>query len=131
MNGLIRKIIGSRKRRPQSGGGGSSADILRTRGRGSSDLDILHFLAQKTSDFPKFMVCPYGQGGKGLNQCGHFTDKEGGGEFFPILCGRLLWTVRYPKIIHKYWSFRDEITKQDGILYKGQTVITPHSFSDT
>ena len=24
-----------------------------------------------------------------------------------------------PKLIHQYWSFRDEITTQNGILYKG------------
>ena len=32
-----------------------------------------------------------------------------------------------PKLIHQYWSFRDEITTQNGILYKGQTVIIPTS----
>ena len=32
-----------------------------------------------------------------------------------------------PKLIRQYWSFRDEITTQDGILYKGQTVIIPNS----
>jgi len=25
-----------------------------------------------------------------LSQCGHFEDKRGGGQFFAILCGRLL-----------------------------------------
>jgi len=41
-----------------------------------------HFLVQKpkTSDFSKFIVFPHGQGG--LNQCGHFSDKRGGGSFF-------------------------------------------------
>jgi len=35
--------------------------------RGSSDADVcsLHSLAQKTSDFSKFTVCPHGQGGEG------------------------------------------------------------------
>jgi len=47
----------------------------------------------KTSDFSKFMVCPHGQGG--LSQCGHFSDKRGGGQFFEILCVRLLWTAPY------------------------------------
>jgi len=28
-----------------------------------------------------------------LNQCGHFVNKNGGGQFFAILCGHLLWTV--------------------------------------
>jgi len=39
-----------------------------------------HFLVQKTSDFSK------------LSKCGHLADK-GGGQFFAILCGRLLWTA--------------------------------------
>jgi len=39
------------------------------------------------------MVCPHGQKGSGLSQCGHFSDKGGGGQFFAILCGRLLWTA--------------------------------------
>jgi len=44
-----------------------------------------HFLVQKTSDFSKFMVCLHGQGS--LSPYGHFIDKEGGGQFFAILCG--------------------------------------------
>jgi len=31
------------------------------------------------------------KGGGGLRHCGHFADKEG--QFFSILCGRLLWTA--------------------------------------
>jgi len=43
----------------------SSADILRTRGRGCSlDADIRIF-GTKTSDASKFIVCPHGQGGRG------------------------------------------------------------------
>jgi len=33
------------------------------------------------------MVCPHGQ--EELGQCGH----GGRGQFFTILCGRLLWTT--------------------------------------
>jgi len=40
------------------------------------------------------MVCPHGQGER-LRQCGHFADKGRGGQFFAILCGRLLWTGPY------------------------------------
>ena len=29
----------------------------------------------------------------------------------------------YPKLIDQFWPFRDEITAQDGILYKSQIVI--------
>jgi len=47
----------------------------------------------KTSDFSEFMVCPHGQGERGLKQCGHFADKGGRDQFFAILCGRLLWTA--------------------------------------
>ena len=32
-----------------------------------------------------------------------------------------------PKLIHQYWLFQDKITIQNGILYKGQTVIIPTS----
>jgi len=44
------------------------------------------FLVQKTSDFSKFMVCPNEQG------------EVGGGQFFAILYGRLLWTAPYRKM---------------------------------
>jgi len=39
----------------------------------------------KTSDFPKFVVCPHGQEGI----FGQFKEKRG--QFFAILCGRYLW----------------------------------------
>jgi len=39
------------------------------------------------------MMCPHGQVGRGLSRCGHFANKEGGGQFFAILCGRLLRTA--------------------------------------
>jgi len=53
-----------------------------------------HFLAQKTSDILKFMMCLHGQGGKGgLSYCGPIANKEGGDQFFTILCRRLLWTT--------------------------------------
>jgi len=39
------------------------------------------------------MVCPHGQGGRGLSQYGHFSDKGEESKFFAILCGRLLWTA--------------------------------------
>jgi len=52
------------------GGGGRlfSADILRTREILQMRTSIL--FGAKTSDFSKFMVCPHGQGMRGLNQCG-------------------------------------------------------------
>jgi len=50
-------------------------------------------LAQKNFGFLKFMVCPHGPGG--LSQCRYFSDKRGGGQFFAVLCGRLLSTASY------------------------------------
>ncbi|CAB4015142.1 Hypothetical predicted protein [Paramuricea clavata] len=32
-----------------------------------------------------------------------------------------------PKILKPYWTFRDEITTEDGIAMKGQHIIIPHS----
>ena len=32
-----------------------------------------------------------------------------------------------PIIIRSYWNYRDEITAQDGVLYRGSRVIIPHS----
>jgi len=63
----------------------STADIF-VQGGGFSDVETEFFVA-KTSDFSKIMVCPQGQKGKGLRQCGYFSDK---GVSFVILCGRLL-----------------------------------------
>jgi len=37
--------------------------------------------------FSKFMACPYGHGGWAC------VDKEWGGQFFAILCGRPSWTA--------------------------------------
>jgi len=46
----------------------------------------------KISDFLKFVMCPHGQGERGLSQCGHFVDK---GEGVNILRERPLWTILY------------------------------------
>jgi len=32
-----------------------------------------------------------------------------------------------PICIHSYWNYRDEITAQDGVLYRGSRVIIPQS----
>jgi len=45
------------------------------------------FLAQKTSDFSKFVVCPHEQVEGGL------ASADKGSQLFAILCGRLLWTA--------------------------------------
>jgi len=40
------------------------------------------FLAQKTLDFSKFMVCPHGQGGRGFDPVLSFFGKDGKGVNF-------------------------------------------------
>jgi len=39
------------------------------------------FLEQKILDFPKFIVCPHRQEGRGVSQCRHFVDKGEGVKF--------------------------------------------------
>jgi len=39
-------------------------------------------------------------GRKGMSQCGHFSDKEGG-QIFEILCERVLWTAPYWYLIYR------------------------------
>jgi len=46
-------------------------------GEGVLQMRTPHFLAQKTSEFSKFMVCPHEQG-EGLSKCRHFADKGEG-----------------------------------------------------
>jgi len=70
------------KRRPQSG------DLYNADKGGYSDANV-RLLVQKTSDFSKFIVCPHGQ--RGLSHCRQ--GEGGGGQFFAILCWRLLWTA--------------------------------------
>jgi len=41
-----------------------------------------HLLVQKTLDFSKFMVCPHGQGGRGVEP----VQTRERGHFFAILC---------------------------------------------
>jgi len=50
-------------------------------------------LVQKTSNFLKFMVCPHEQWVEGVEQVRSFFRQGKGGQFFVILCGRLLWTA--------------------------------------
>jgi len=38
--------------------------------------DVHTFWCIKKLEFFKFIVCPQGQGGGGLSQCGHFANKE-------------------------------------------------------
>jgi len=54
-----------------------------------------HFWRQITSDFSKFMTCPHGQGGRGVELMRTFCCQGEGVNFFSILCGRLLWTAPF------------------------------------
>jgi len=49
---------------------------------GSLDVDVRTFMVQKTSDFSKFMVCPHGQGGKGVEPMQTFYGQGGGVNFW-------------------------------------------------
>jgi len=53
----------------------SIADILWTKG---VQMRTSALSGANTSDFFKFMVCPHGQGGRGLSQCEHFVDSRWG-----------------------------------------------------
>jgi len=61
-------------------------------GGGSSDVDSTLF-GGKNIGFYEIYGVSARTWGRGLSQCGQFVDKEGGGQFFAILCGRLLWTA--------------------------------------
>jgi len=45
-------------------------------------VDVRTFKHKKLRNFAKLMVCPHGQGGGGLSQCGHFEDKGEGRSIF-------------------------------------------------
>jgi len=47
----------------------------------------------KTSNFSKFMVCSHGQGKGRFEPVRIFCEQGGGGQYFAIFCGRLLWTA--------------------------------------
>jgi len=55
-------------------------------------------LVQKTLGFLKFIICPHGQGGRGIEPVMTFCGEENRDQFFAILCGRLLWTVSYSNV---------------------------------
>jgi len=63
------------------------------------------FGAKSFGSFEIYGVSAWARG-RGLSQCEHFEDKEGGGQFFAILCGRLLWmaskTTRDKRRHHNY-----------------------------
>jgi len=71
-------------------GGGSSADIFRTRGQEFARFGRSIFLLQNIYIFRK-LWCIGTDKESGSRQCGHFSDN--GVNFFVILCRLLLWTV--------------------------------------
>jgi len=68
------------------GGSWSSADIFRTRGRGFFRCGRPHFDSKKLQNL--WCVRMDREEGSWAS-----ADKRGGGQFFAILCGRLLWTA--------------------------------------
>jgi len=86
---LVRAVLNSRPQSEVSAQCGHFAD----KGGGVFRSGRPHFLAQKSSDFLKFMVCPRGQGGLSLEPVRTFCGQAGEGQFFAILCGRLFWTA--------------------------------------
>jgi len=77
-------------------GGLSSADIFVDKGEGEIfSCRRPHFLVHNTSHFSKFMVCPHGQGVGVVEPVGTFCEQGRLGQFFTIMCGRLLWTAPY------------------------------------
>jgi len=88
------------------GGGLFSANIFRTRGRGFFRCGRLHFLAQKFSDFFKFMMCRTDKG-EGVEHVRTFFSEKRRGQFSAILCGRLLLTAPYnfTVLFSRYWRW--------------------------
>jgi len=54
-----------------------------------------HFLAQKTSDFSKFMVCSHEQGEREVELVRIFCGQEGGVNFLRFCADGSLWTAPY------------------------------------
>jgi len=73
------------------GKGLSSAGILRTRGRGSSDANVHTFWLIKVMIFRNLWCVRTDKGG--WLSADIFRTRKRRGQFFAILCGRLLWTV--------------------------------------
>jgi len=81
----------------------------RSRGLFSAAMGVLQMrtsaLFGAKTYFSKFMVCPHGQGGGGL--------------FYPILCGRPLWTTPYPFLLaffhvhgpDRFWRYCGPVAK--------------------
>jgi len=76
---------------PMRRGGEGSSFSAAIRKPGLLNCGRPHFLVKNTTDFSKLMVCPHRQGG-GVSKCGRLRTWERG-QFFTILCGRLLWTA--------------------------------------
>jgi len=71
----------------------SGADILQTRWGGRFFLRTSTlFGAKKFGFYFKFMVSARTRGG-GVESVHTFCGQVGGGQFFVILCGRILWTA--------------------------------------
>jgi len=67
-------------------------------------MQSAHFLVQKHFGLSKFMVCPHGQGRKGIEAVRTFFGHGKGSQIFAILCRRLLWTAPYyiPELVRLF-----------------------------
>jgi len=61
--------------------------------------------------------------GSGLSQCGHFAGKEG--QFFAMLCGRLLWTALTTYILKMCVMFHLSILSANRNRYRTLTTYIP------
>jgi len=73
----------------------SSADILLTREKGFLQLRVSALFGAKNFGL-KLMVFSHGQRRRGVEPLRTFCGQ--GGQFFTILCGRLLWTA--PNVLY-------------------------------
>jgi len=64
----------------------ANAEVLRTRGGGSSDEDVRSFWCKNYRVFRNLLCVHTDKGEVEVSQCEHFADK-GRGQFFAILCG--------------------------------------------
>jgi len=72
-------------------------------GGGGLQMRTSALFGAETSDFSKLKMCPQGQRRWWLSQCVYFATR-GRGQFFAILCGRLLRTAPYCISTRLYYS---------------------------
>jgi len=103
-------------RRPHSGRGRlSRANIFWVKREGdSSDADVCTFWRKKLRIFRNLWCVRTDKGGRASVDIGHLADKEGGGQFFAILCRRLLWTA--PCLVWHYKTVKSTPLYSDTLV---------------